>query len=178
MAIWGIGNLIWFYYNISGVETPYPSLADVGYLGMIPFAAAGLFIMLRGVKTDVDSRTLLKLAVLPGIVFAMVYIFFIQSKLAENTSTLLMALNIAYPVGDMIFLSLALMILSVVKGSKFSKPIAIICAGFIIEAFADFSFSWTATAGTYAVGGWVDILFVLAFSVIGIGMHYIKNINR
>jgi hypothetical protein len=46
-VVWGIGNFVWFVYNVRGTEAPYPSIADVGYLGMLPLAAVGLFSLTR-----------------------------------------------------------------------------------------------------------------------------------
>ena len=43
---WGLGQLVWTWYeSILGDEVPFPSLADVGYLGMIPLTAAGLLML-------------------------------------------------------------------------------------------------------------------------------------
>ena len=40
---WGSGMVIWTWYeSVLGREVPFPSLADVGYLGAVPFAAAAL----------------------------------------------------------------------------------------------------------------------------------------
>jgi len=40
---WGLGQFVWTWYEtILGNEVPFPSLADVGYLGMPVFTAAGL----------------------------------------------------------------------------------------------------------------------------------------
>jgi hypothetical protein len=40
---WGVGQGFWIWYeSVLGDEVPFPSLADVGYLGMVPLTAAGL----------------------------------------------------------------------------------------------------------------------------------------
>src|SRR3712207_6470750 len=40
---WGLGQVVWTYYeSFRGQETPFPSLADVGYLAMIPIMFVGL----------------------------------------------------------------------------------------------------------------------------------------
>jgi hypothetical protein len=40
---WGLGQAVWtLYESVLGIEVPFPSLADVGYLGMPVFTAAGL----------------------------------------------------------------------------------------------------------------------------------------
>lgn len=176
---WGIGNAIWFYYNMAlQVEVPYPSLADAGYLGLIPFSAAGLFLLLRSIKITLDKKTLIKLVLLPLAVFILVYWIFISSKLMEDVPLLQKILNVAYPLSDAVFLSFSLVILSMIKGGKLFKPIAIICLGFIFQAIADFSFSWTTSAGTYYSGCWVDAFFALAFFTLGVGMYYTSELKK
>ena len=40
---WGSGQAAWTWYEtVLGREVPFPSLADVGYLGAVPLAAAAL----------------------------------------------------------------------------------------------------------------------------------------
>jgi hypothetical protein len=179
MLSWGIGALIWLYYNLaSQTEVPYPSLADIGFLLMIPLSAYGLFLLLRNIKITIDAISMLKIVILPLLVFILTYRIFILGKLAENVSTLQKIFNILYPLGDAIFLSLTIVILSLIRGGKLFKPIGIICFGFIIEAIADFSFSWTTSIGTYYSGNWVDILFAFGFCAIGAGIYYTNEIER
>jgi hypothetical protein len=179
MLMWGFGNLAWLYYNVvMGIELPYPSLADVGYIGMIPFASFGLLLLLRSVKIKFDKAAILKITLIPIAMFLVTYLLFIQSKLAEDADPVVKILNVAYPVGDVVFLSFGLAILSLVKGGKMFRPIGIICAGFIVEAVADFVFSWSTSTGTYYVGSLADLFFALAFFTLGLGMYYIKDITR
>src|ERR1700693_2286757 len=40
---WAAGETVWAYYDlIRHVSVPFPSLADVGFLGAVPLAVAGL----------------------------------------------------------------------------------------------------------------------------------------
>ena len=42
---WGIGQAIWTWYEVVlDQEVPYPGLADVGYLGAVPFLLAGVLL--------------------------------------------------------------------------------------------------------------------------------------
>jgi hypothetical protein len=178
ILVWGLGNMAWLYYNIfEQIEIPYPSLADVGYLGMIPLAAIGLFILLRNVKIIFNAITTLKLVAITIIAFLPIYWLFIQSKMVEDVPEMIKILNVAYPVGDIIFLSLALIILSTIKSGAMSKPIGALCVGFIIEAIADFIFSWQTSTGTYYAANFGDIFYSLAFFTIGLGMYYINKMT-
>jgi hypothetical protein len=178
MLVWGLGNLVWFYYNITGIELPYPSLADVCYLGMIPIATFGLFLLLKSIKIRLDKLTVLKIALIPFAMFLLTYLLFIQSKIAEDVDPIVKALNVAYPVGDVIFLSLGFVILSLVRGGKMFKPVGILCLGFIVEAMADFTFSWASTVGIYYVASLSDFLFALAFFILGVGLYSMNELRK
>ena len=176
MLFWMLGNLAWMYYNVAAqIEVPYPSMADVFYLGMIPFATAGLFLLLRNLKTRFDAGTVLKIAIIPVAVFLLTYWLFVQSKLSEDVPTLTKILNVAYPSGDIIFMSFALVILTLIGGGRLFRPLAIICFGFILQAVADLAFSWTISAGTYYTGSPVDTIYVMAFFTVGLGMYYTSD---
>jgi len=168
-----IGDLVWGYYNvIEGVGVPYPSLADVFYLGMIPLASYGLFLLLKSLKFTIDAETKMKLVLLPATVSILTYFLFVQSELGGSVPALEKALNVAYPIGDALFLSFSLMILSVVRGSTLAKPIRVISIGFILVALADFAFSWTTSLETYSTGNWIDVLYMLSYFTIGAGMYF------
>ncbi len=48
---------IWTWYeSVLGREVPFPSLADVGYLGAVPFAAAALITLPNGVRRPLAGR--------------------------------------------------------------------------------------------------------------------------
>src|SRR5438874_13591711 len=40
---WGVGQAIWSYYElVVGQQVPFPSFADLGFLGAVPLAVAGV----------------------------------------------------------------------------------------------------------------------------------------
>src|SRR5690242_16347362 len=50
---WGIGQTCWTWYEVvQGREVPFPSLADVGYLLAVPFAAAGMLMLPTGTRSE------------------------------------------------------------------------------------------------------------------------------
>ena len=170
---WGVGNLIWMTYQllIDPEMIPYPSLADLGYLAFIPLAAYGLYTLLKNIDFNFTPKALLKVTLLPLLVLVVCYFFFIRSKLASNDPLGIKLLNVAYPVGDVIFISFALVILSFAYGSFLFKPFAVISLGFLFQAAADFGFSYVISAGTYFTGHWVDVAWCLAFFCIGLGIQ-------
>lgn len=168
---WGVGALIWMGYNAAGTEIPYPSWADAGYLLLIPLAGYGLFLLLKNVDFSFSGWTIAKVTVLPLIVLIVSYFLFIKGALGEEIDPLTKLLNVIYPVGDVIFLSFALVILSVTYGSFLFRPLSVISIAFIFQAVADFGFSFATSAETYFTGHWTDYAWMLAFCTVGVGMH-------
>src|SRR5438045_5627729 len=42
-GLWAAGEVVWSIYEVGmGVQVPYPSLADAGFLAAVPFAVAGI----------------------------------------------------------------------------------------------------------------------------------------
>ncbi len=68
-----------------------------------------------------------------------------------------------HPVGDVIVICFALVILSVTYGSFLLKPLSVISLAFLFQAATDFSFSVATSAGTYYTGHETDIIWVLGF---------------
>ncbi len=81
---WGVGALIWMAYNWSGVEIPHPSWADPGHSLLIPLATHGLLLLLKNVDFSFDTRTILKVTLLPLGVLVACYFLFIQGALGAE----------------------------------------------------------------------------------------------
>ena len=174
---WGFGTLVLLHHDaVLRIEAPpYPFLTDILYLATIPIALYGLYVLLKNISTKIGMRVAARLAALPAILL-LIYIILIRSKLAYGTLLLGELLGIVYPVGDVVVLSFALVILSVIKGSRLSKALGIISLSFIIQVVADLGFIATVSMGTYYVGNWVEMLYTIRFMILGVGMYYTKNI--
>jgi hypothetical protein len=179
---WGIGNVVWAYYNLAlQVAVPYPSLADIGFAFSYPLFGIGMFYLSIATGARYGLRTLLgklQIVLLPVIAFVVAYYFFItiarEGVLTTGEDFLKTFFDIAYPVGDVIVLSLAFLVYGLslqFLGGRYRAPVLIILAGFVLEFIADFSFSYTTTVGYYYVGSYPDLLFTIALFVLGFGLN-------
>jgi diguanylate cyclase len=176
---YGIGTLIFFYYNVFlNTEIAYPSYADLFFLLFAIIANYGLVLLLISLKPKFSFKNIIKMIIPLLLILPTTYFVFIQSKLGEETELLAKILNVIYPLSDALFLSFAIMILILTLGGSLFKTLLILSGGFILQAVADFSFVYTATAGTYYTGSWVDIVYTLAFLVMGFGMYHIYTSQK
>src|SRR6266571_2835737 len=104
-ASWGLGEVVWSVYEVGmGIAVPFPSAADVGFLGAIPFAIAGILAFAdtpRGTSTGIRlwlDRAIVALSLLFvgwGLGLSQVY-FSSGSTLSARL------IGLAYPVGDIL----------------------------------------------------------------------------
>lgn len=178
---WGTGNLVYAYYNIIlEVPVPYPSLADVGFFLLYPLSAIGVFFLSKATGVSFALRKnfgkFLFLLVPFFLIFLSYYLLFIVARgghIIYDGDFLKLILDIAYPVGDVVVITLALMVyvLSLkYLGGLFRKAIILILIGFFFAYITDFSFSYTTTTETFFVANWVDLLYSTTFFIIAFGL--------
>jgi|GEM_PF-5415901 len=175
VASWALANAIWTGYTLAGVDMPYPSIADIFYLGIIPLSLAGAFFLLKSFDVKLDKKTLLKYSVLPAIAAIPLLYFFVFDKIFEDVDPLMKLLNIAYPLGDVMFVSGAIFVFFASRSSEMFKPTAVLLAGYCAFAIADFGFVATTALGTYYTGNWVTALFTLGLATVGAGLYLFRR---
>ena len=166
-AVWGIGSGAWAYYEVlRGEAVPYPSLADVGYLSAVPLAATALIAFFPRGENGV--RHLLDGLLVAGALLAVSWATVMGALFASHTgSTLKDALGLAYPIGDIILLTLALSLLRSARG-QWRLAIVLLCAGIFIYSIADSLFTYLTTVGAYSTVNPMDVLWVVGYYSIGI----------
>lgn len=186
---WGIGQMFWsvLYNLILKMDIPYPSLADVGYICAVPLWAIGIINLSKATGAKFSLRKLegkILFFIIPLILVAVSYYLLVVIArggiISSSEEITKVFFDFAYPIGDVIILTFALLIygLSVnYLGGRFKPSILSIIIGFVVMYFADFSFSYVTTNQTYFNGHWVDILFPTAMMFIAFGINNfdIKN---
>jgi hypothetical protein len=182
--LWGVGECIWSYYNFFlGVPAPYPSWADLGFAPSIFFYGLGTAYLSRatGAKYGLRNKAAKAFAIIAPIIILIFsyYILVIVARggvLVPEGETLLKAfLDIVYPLGDFVGLTIAVIISGLsfrYLGGRYLGDIIAILAGLGVMFIADTVFSYTTTVGTYYNADFGDLLlalgtFLLSFGVLG-----------
>jgi diguanylate cyclase (GGDEF)-like protein len=156
-----IGDIIWTAYAALG-QDPFPSAADVCYLLGYPLLAAGLWLAIRRRIHGGDRAGILDGAILAtGAV--LVWWSFVLGPLAASTDPdpLSFAISIAYPVGDLLLIGLALGLV-MTPGAR-SMSFALLLANLLVLLVADAAFGIQTTNGTYVDGGLLDVVWLVAY---------------
>jgi diguanylate cyclase (GGDEF)-like protein len=162
------GDSVWAVYELSGLPVPSPGLADWGYLlsyaagfGAVLAAARQATNSLRTIETSLDAAMF-------TIGAAGLFWPLIMGPLLEASDPgAAWWISFAYPVGDLLILFGFASFFLGLRGSV-TKPhtyYVLLCAAFLTQTVADSGYYvLSSNAGIYAPGGWVDPVWLWAFS--------------
>jgi len=182
--LWGCGEIIWSYYNFFlNVPAPYPSLADLGFAPSIFFYGLGTFYLSKatGAKFGLRNKyakifvTITPLLVLSLSYYLLVIVARGGVLIPEGETSLKILLDIMYPLGDFVALTLAIIISGLsfkYLGGKYFMDIYAILLGLGVMFIADTIFSYTTTVGTFYNANFGDLIlalgtFLLSFGILG-----------
>jgi diguanylate cyclase (GGDEF)-like protein len=165
-AGWAAGQAYWTAAVTSGRSTPFPSLADAGFLAFPLLAALGLLLYpaadgVRGRWQRTSDAVMTSAAV--GLVSWQTALRTVVAERSGNTllETLLL---VAYPVLDVLLIVLA--VLTLARGRRRGADLVLVGAGLVAMSVGDSTFAFLQSTGTYD-GGLVDSSWVLAFLAFG-----------
>lgn len=184
LTTWGLGTIIFAYYNIVlGVAVPYPSVADLFYIVSWPLWAIGMISLSKTTGAKFQMRSAygrFALSIIPLLaIFITYYLLVIVARggsIAIIDDPLGTLTSLAYVVGDIVILTFTLLIYGLsfnYLGGYYKWPIMILLFGFVANYVSDLFFALTITNGTYFVANWVDLIFMIAFLLLGLGVTMI-----
>lgn len=188
---WAIGMLIWNYYIfLAKVEIPYPSIADLAFILSWPLWTIGFIELSKATGARFALRKIkgrVLLTVIPlAVIFASYYLLIDIARdgvIEWSTGGLKLFFDLFYPIGDVVILTVALMLFSLsynFLGGRYRSAVWMLIAAFILNYFSDFLFSYTTTKETYFNGHFVDFLFATTMFVLSLGLSMldVKLLNK
>lgn len=171
------GQLSYAYYLLFlGRDVPYPSIGDFGYFGSIfcyIFAVLQLAFA-SGSRYSLRSMSYRLIALfLPFVMLVVSYVFFINGQSLDTSNVLKLVLDLGYPLGQSIYISLALLALILsgrYMGGVLRPAVLIILVGLITQYVADFMFLYEASRGIWEAGKINDIIYLSAYCLTALGM--------
>jgi hypothetical protein len=171
-ALWAAGEVVWSIYEVGlGVEVPYPSLADAGFLAAVPFAIAGI----RAFWSDARGTSTRWRVWFDGVIVAIALTstawgFGLRTVWDSDSTTKL--LDLAYPVGDILIGTV--LILAIRRATHQQKGrMALLLAGVASYSIADSAFSFLTAQGAFgAVGNVIDTGWFAGYLLIALAAIY------
>ena len=139
---------------------PFPSMADYFALGSYSVLAAALLLMIGKQAPGRDWPSLIDAGIVTVCVAIVGWTFLVQPGLANDTSALETAVALAFPVMDVLLVSLAA---RMVLGPGLRSPaFVMVTVALVFQLAGDALYGFGSLHGWYRVGDAVDLFFVLA----------------
>ena len=157
LALWTTGDLYYYFFLSGAAEVPIPSVADPFYLAFYPVSYVALALLLRKRMRGFQGHLWLD-GVIASLAVAAVGAAVVFDEVLRTTggSALMVATNLAYPLADLLLLSLVVAIFGL-TGWRFDATWALVALGFAVFAVADSVYLYETAAGTYVEGGSLDV---------------------
>ncbi len=139
LACWALGDLTLTIESLGGRTPTTPSVADAFYLGFFPFAYVALVLFVRGETTHLTASVWLDGAVAglgAGALCAAFAFRLIEHSVGQHGVGV--AVNLAYPVGDVLLLLLVVGASALLTGRQ-RPPWLLVAAGITINVLGDTS---------------------------------------
>ena len=168
VLFWTAGDLWWIFFLRDDPTVPFPSVSDALYLGFFPPAYVALVLLLRARLGDVP-RSLWLDGLIGGLTVSAIGAALVFQAVLDSTegSSLAVATNLAYPLGDLLLLAIVVGFLGL-TGWRLERAWLVIGAGLAVFSVADSVYLYQAAVGSYVEGtlldaGWVVAIVLLAF---------------
>lgn len=179
LGLWTVAEAIWNLLLLTVDEIPYPSIADLLWVGGYAFFFFPFFLLYRLLKTNPNPKILA-----PILGFAVIYIVVVTAYVIApivqdpGSSLLEKTLGALYPIGDLIITLGAIILALALMGGAFSWVWTSITVGFLSMSLSDILFTYADWNGLYMPDGSlnslslvIDMTYILGYVLIAIGIY-------
>jgi hypothetical protein len=171
-GLWVLAEATWaFYYFVLRIAVPYPSLADVFYMGGYFPIIAALLGYLDTFRAALTRRRLVYALAVVGVAIALALVFVVPVELAQTLSALKFITDMTYPVLDLVLLSLSLLSLAIFIGGAIAKWWVLFGLGAGLYVIGDEFFLYQVAHGTYYNGSVDDLIFLLGYLTFALAFY-------
>lgn len=177
LLLQAFGQSVYSFYNLFlQVEAPYPSLGDLGFFGSIPCYILGTIFLSKVSGAHLSLKSYgnkIQAILIPVLLLIFSYVEFLKQYEFDWTSPLRVLLDFGYPMGQAIYVSLAILAFILSRktlGGIMRIPVFLILIALIAQYFADFNFLYQFSNESWYVGGTGDYWYLLAYFVMGLSL--------
>jgi hypothetical protein len=174
---WGVGELVWCYYDlIRGIQVPFPSWADAGFLASVPLACAGLLLFPSSPRRT-SHRVM---GLLDGAIIATSLLFASWATVlgplyrSHQGGAFKQSISLAYPMSDVVMLSLVVILIAR-SGGRHRISLGLVLGGVAAFAIADSSFAYFTEVNSYGNGNVLDTGWVAGYLLIALGALWVMT---
>ncbi|MFL6133586.1 MAG: putative bifunctional diguanylate cyclase/phosphodiesterase [Nocardioidaceae bacterium] len=167
---WATGQLVWTWYeSVLSREVPFPSLSDLGYLGLSPLAAAAMLALpLAAQSTAGKVRTIFDGLMVATSLLLCSWVLVLRHVFDAGVDSLVSAsISLAYPVGDVVLITMVVTTWLRARRADRRLPVSLpfLASGLLAFAVSDSGFTYETTLGRYSSGSIIDLGWFAGFSL-------------
>jgi hypothetical protein len=163
------GEVAWGIQELGlGKEDVFPSVADIGYLGLYPPVFLGLLLLPQAPSSGL-WRLKMSIDVLVGVaaVAAVTSTIVLHSIIsAGDTSGTERALSLAYPLADLAIIFAILALIARSGSTSAVGPLVFLALGFGAIAFSDSLYTYLTEIGKYDSGSYIDAGWLAGYTLV------------
>jgi PAS domain S-box-containing protein len=169
-ALGSVGGWAYYFLALQDLEAPpYPSLSDALWLSFYLLGLVGLVLLARGHVSQL-GRAIFVDTLLGALTLAAIAVALLLDPILASTggSTASVATNLAYPLLDVLVVSLVLLVFAA-SGWRPGRRWWVIGGAWSLQAVVDTIYLYQAAGGDYSPGTlldvpWVAVVLVLALA--------------
>jgi len=160
LVAWTVAELLWTYDEVVRRGVPFPSPADAFFLMFPVGAAAGLLLLWNRRERRDWARMLLDGMIVAASLFIVSWLLVINEIHQSTTASALeFVLSLAYPITDLVLLTVATVVLIGATGTQ-RLAVTLLTLGLACMAVADSGYAYLSAQRDYASGDVIDIGWV------------------
>src|SRR5712692_9349751 len=179
------GQLVWTYYELwRGTPPPYPSLADLGYLGIYACLIVGVMTLVRGQPArPADPELVLDTVLVTFTVGALAYEYLLEPLLSQRAPV-----AVAGPLTSIGWSIGAVAVLWMILIQMLRRPVfpaataALVFPGVVVFAIGNLIYAVVALRGTFQAGGPLDLTWDAGLLLIAVAAaiapDYAQHLER
>jgi diguanylate cyclase (GGDEF)-like protein len=175
MAARAAADTCWFWLETVTHQSPYPSIADVGYTASYVLMFVAVW-QLGSPRQGLDRRSLaLDLATVTTGALILVW-YLLLAQITDSSQALVQhALAVGYPVADALLVTAAVALLLRRPAWLSARALVLLTAGLVAWAGADVLWTRLSLGSDYAGGDWIDLVWLGAMVCWGAAAHCARH---
>lgn len=165
-----------FLFYVFGNENAYPSFGEIFFLGSIPLYLLGIYYIAKAsgfTLTFKSYKGKITAIAFPIVMLFISYFLFLRNYEAEGLPFSIVFLDYVYPLGQALFLSLAMLTYYFTKGvlgGVMRNRVIFILFSLFFQYIADSLFIYETRTEVWYAGGLSDLMFMLSYSLMTVGL--------
>jgi len=175
LCMWFLGESTWAVYVVLLQTNPFPSLADIFYIGGYVFLGYALFLILKLFSSVFSEKKLAFLAVVSVSLSVAVGFSLLAPILTSEADLYTMMFSAAYPILDVGLFVLVFSIFMIFIEGAIGKAWFFLTLGVALQIVADLLFNYAELQGFYYEGHPLELFWLWGYMTFLLGFYIHKR---